>query len=207
MQEKKSIFVDVLGWIMIILSAGALIISIGQNIIINFVFNDNTFAPGMSNGTDGLASSIFQNMRIILAVFALIILYALIISIAFLKRKEWGRVGLILLFGLIIMYNVASLIMQWTIINNVETESPPFNSDFEKMATAIKAFTAILVIGLSVLLGWLIKKISSKKIAAEFKVIKIDDEQLPMDDLDVTTNENSNRNDDGPQLFLNEGVG
>jgi hypothetical protein len=193
MQEKKSVFVEVFGWIMIAFSTGALILTILENFLMNIVFNDDDLAP------------IIHDFTISFIVYSFIILCALIISIAFLKRKEWGRIGLIMLFVFIIIFINVVLIGLW--LFDDPNHSYFFLEYFEDLLAIISAGITIFMIGFSVLLVWLIIKLSSKKIAAEFKVNKLEKVQPTKNDLAVNDNEENQNQDEDNQIWLYNGVG
>jgi hypothetical protein len=201
MQKNKSIYVDILAWMMIVLSACALISSIVY-VLINFSFSDGAH---MNKGADGDIDSFY-----LWIFFAVICLF---ISIAFLKRKEWGRIGLIMLFGFIIIFNIVGLIVLWQSINSWSFEFSLqipllfFEPIIGLGIFIISMIISFLVIALSVLLGWLIIMLSSKKIAAEFKVNKLEKVQPTKNDLTVKDNEENQNQDEDNQIWLYNGVG
>ncbi len=187
MSEKKSTFVNVLGWILIIISGFSLLISIIENIMVNTVMPEFEMPDPIptNNITDSLSVYktfesieisnelgdfpffLFSNIKLIVALFGLLILTSFIISIAFLKRKNWGRLGLIILFLIGIAYSIAGLIFQWIFIESIDDGFPHFYNIFGEMMLLMKIFTAVIAIGLSVLFGWIIKKLTSKEIKDE----------------------------------------
>jgi hypothetical protein len=107
----------------------------------------------------------------------------LIAAIGVLFRKEWARRLLIGFMVLGILYKCAATIMQWMVPLSTYTNFPlPPHTPPETMATmqsfmsmmqpfiiAMRIFSIISAIVVSVLLGWIIHRLSSTRIRAEFQ--------------------------------------
>ncbi|MGH8108055.1 MAG: hypothetical protein ACREO1_04955 [Arenimonas sp.] len=174
---NKSTFVTVLAWIFICLSGFATLISILQNIMIQFMFAgaDMQAAMDASRQTEDLpfmARFMIENFRwFFLAVFVLSA-STLTCSIGLLKRKNWGRIGLITILSLGIAWNILGFAMQVAMLTS-PTYMPPdpnneFQSQFQIMSYIILAFGGAMAVGLSVLHGWIIKRLVSPGIKLEF---------------------------------------
>ncbi len=163
-ETNKSNFITVLSWILIVLSGMGLLMSIMQNIVINFMFE--TPMPKSFSGETGIAGFISSNLNLFILIMAVLILISLISAIGLLKRKNWARIIYTGLFGLGIIYMVATIITQWTVMNNVVEHSP--KDDFGNAFYLVRIFMTIFLIGLSVLFGWLILKLNTNKIKKEF---------------------------------------
>lgn len=170
MENKESVFVNVLGWIMIIFCGFGLLISVLQNIMINVAFPIEEMQESLNNTSSpgGFPTFLFSNIRLVFVLFGIVILAGLIISVAFLKRKNWARIGLIILFGIGIIYNLGSLIYQWLFIDSINNDFPQSQNDFGNMMLIMKIFMTLFTFGFIVLFAWLIKKLTSENIKLEF---------------------------------------
>jgi hypothetical protein len=184
MKNKRLIFIDVVGWILTIFSGIGLLIVTFQNIMINFIFppDDLEKITNHVSSTEGISSFVFQNPKITIAILGLITLYAFMSSIAFLKRKEWARQSLIALFSIGILYNILSLIAQWSMMKSMNNSISQIDDNFERMSNFVYLFSVVFSAGLSIIFGWLIVKISSKKIREEFMSNSTSQLNLPTDE-------------------------
>jgi len=170
----KSKFVTILAWIFIALSGFATFISIMQNIMIFFMFRmgqmneafkDPKFAQEMPKGFQFM----FSNVRLFFLGFLLISVITLISSIGLLKRKNWARLIFISLMVLGILWNLGGIILQnFMMPKFTEFPNAPVAPDLEKMLLVMRIFSALMLIGFSVLFGWIIKKLISEEIREEF---------------------------------------
>lgn len=113
--EVKSNFVTVFAWLMIVFNGFGLFISIMQNIIIAFVFKLNEFDTAFKNMGDmseGFPRFLLKNIRVLLPLLGVFILFAFISSIKLLKRKEWARKSFLFLLGFGILYTIGGTVFQ-----------------------------------------------------------------------------------------------
>jgi hypothetical protein len=172
--RKKSTFVNVLAWIFIIFGGFATFIGILQNILIHVMFPKDFMNQGIQQTKNAEQVPAFVNFMI--NHFDLVFLFFLIVStisfisaIALLKRKNWARIVFIILLALGILWNVGAIAMMFTMFNTVPAiagkATPP---GFEKMMLIMKIASLIMVVGISSLFLWVIKKLTSAPIKAEF---------------------------------------
>ena len=168
----KSNFVNVFAWLMIVFNGFGLLISIMQNIIFAFIFKigefDSVFKD-MGDMPKGFPTFLFKNIRVLLPLIGLFILFAFISSIGLLKRKEWARKSFLFLLGFGILYTLAGTVFQ-TVFMRSMFHSTDMPSEFSFISTFFMIFMIIFSIGFIFLFGWLIKKMSSDKIKAEFNL-------------------------------------
>ena len=91
-------------------------------------------------------------------------------AIALLKRKNWARIIFIVLLSAGIIFNVVGLILQFTMLSSINefTGGHTLPPEFQNMVNVMKIALAIMVIAISALFGFLIKKLCSPSIKAEF---------------------------------------
>lgn len=173
-QSERSTFVSVLAWIFIILGGFVTLISLLQNIMIavmfpveemNRTFND----PQFQEQTPFFFRLIFSNIRLFFFSFLIISGTTVVSAIGLLKRKNWARIIFILVMGLGIGWNVLSLVIHTSMFSTMPDIPPEaVNGEFITMMTIMKVFMFILAMGLSYLCLWIIYKLTTPDIKAEF---------------------------------------
>lgn len=169
----QSTFVTVLAWIFIALSGLATFIAILQNVVINTVFPfeqmDATLAKDAS--TPAMALFLFGHLRLIFfAVFA-VSATTLAAAIGLLKRRNWARLGFIALLSLGIVWNVVGLVVQHAMLGAApptQNVPPELAADFQAMSSRMFVVGAVMAAGFSLLYGWLILRLASPAVRAEF---------------------------------------
>lgn len=151
--DGKSRFVTNVAWIFIIITGFTTLISILQNIVVNMVSPNNI--KGTLNQPEAVKLFIF-------VVFAFS-LTTLISSIGLLNRKNWARLVFITILILGIIWNLSSRFLPGVMMLKMSAEVAK-----QEGAQVFQIFTAIIAIGMSVLFGWIAKKLVSKKIKQEF---------------------------------------
>ena len=171
-QQKQSAFVTVLAWIFIALAGFATFISIFQNIMIWTLFPVEEMNKAFEDSQEQVPFFInfmFANIRFIVLGIFIVCGTTFVSAIGMLKRKNWGRLIFIAVMGLGIGWNIFALIIQNAMMASMpdfpfaEMETPIFI-----MITIMKIITFVFVVAFSYLFGWLIYKLTSPKIKAEF---------------------------------------
>ncbi|RDS83316.1 hypothetical protein [Dyella psychrodurans] len=180
----RSTFVTVLAWIFIGFTGFASLISLMQNLMLQLIFvplmqqqhvpMSQNLPPGMPVQMGWMFDHLFWMFRI----FLLLSLSVLTASIGLLLRKEWARKLFIGLMAFGILYQIGGLFFQWWYMSAVFDHFPmPPNPkpDVEQMMqvmrgfmNVIRIFTMLMSVGISILLGWIIKKLVSAPIRQEF---------------------------------------
>jgi hypothetical protein len=184
MPPVRSTFVTVLAWIFIGLTGFASFISVLQNLMLQLVFvpliaqQHAQFSQGMPPGMPVQVGWVFDHMIWLFRFFLLMSLSVLTASIGLLLRKEWARKLFIGLMGFGILYQIAGVFFQWWYFSAVFNHLPmPPNPKpdaemvmqfMQNFLVVIRVFGAMMAIGISILLGWIIKKLASAPIRREF---------------------------------------
>jgi hypothetical protein len=171
----KSNFVYVFAWLMIVFNGFGLLISIMQNIIFAFVFKMGEFDSIFKDIGDmqkGFPTFLFKNIRLLLPLLGIFILFAFISSIGLLKRKEWARKSFLFLLGFGILYTIAGTVIQIIFMKSM-FHGNDMPSEFGFITSFFKIFTIIFSLGFIFLFGWLFKKLSSGKIKEEFMPVTV----------------------------------
>lgn len=183
----KSTFVTVVAWIFIVLSGFATFISLLQNVmfgimprdLLNSTMQDTTLAQMMPSS----ARFMFAHFQLIVVLVFILCLITLLSSIGLLRRRNWARLVFIGLLGLGILYNIAGLVLQETMMSSF---TPPFPMDsvfradstfrqtsqqFAQMMTGMRVVMFIFAVGFAALFAWIIAKLLSRPIREEFGVV------------------------------------
>jgi len=170
----KSTFVTVVGWIFAVLSAFGLLIMVFEGLMMKLMFANGQFADAFASVQDNAEIPAFsrwgfEHLWLILIGIATYIAIELVFSIGLLRRRNWGRVGFMVLMMLATLYNVVSVVVSFFFFDLM-----PFPNDAEIMAQAKTffypaiAFNDILSLAFAVLFVWIAWKLTTPKIRAEF---------------------------------------
>lgn len=171
---QRSTFVNVLAWIFIVLGGFATFISILQNIMIRVMFRKEEMAQAMKQAENAkeipaVANFMFNHVDLFFLFFLVVAAASVVSAIALLKRKNWARIAFIVLMSLGIVWNLGGLAMQFTMFSSMpEVAGKGAPPGFETMMHVMQIASVIMVIALSSLFGWIIKKLTSEPIKSEF---------------------------------------
>jgi hypothetical protein len=185
---SRSTFVTVVAWIFIGIAGFTSIFALMESVVMQMVVlplrQQNAFpTPLLPANMPVLSTWLFAHILWICGVAFFLALVMLIAAIGVLFRKEWARRLLIGFMVLGILYKCAATIMQWMVPLSTYANFPlPPHTPPETMATmqsfmsmmqpfiiAMRIFSIISAIVVSVLLGWIIHRLSSTRIRAEFQ--------------------------------------
>ncbi len=170
--ESRSTFVTVLAWIFIVGAGFATFVSIMQVIMVSTMFSGEEF-HFMPGEAPTMAKFMSQYFHLFIYGFFGVTLFTFVSSFALLKRKNWARLSFIVILAFGILWQVGGLIMQFAMFSNIPTPSEGEGfEDFERMRNIIRWFSFAIAIGISGLFAWIIKKLSSQQIVAEFTLNK-----------------------------------
>jgi hypothetical protein len=178
----KSTFVNGLAWIFIVLSGFATLMGILQNILVHLMFSPEIQASMQASVEAAYktkdASAITQFM---LRNFKWIFLFSLIIpatlfisSIGLLKRKNWARLLFIAIMAFGIFWNICGFVLNLAMfptMSDMSSNTPPdLKAHFATFSIVTTVIGGIIALGISILLGWIIKRLISPDIKQEFQV-------------------------------------
>ena len=166
---QRSTFVTVLAWLLIAFAGFATLIGIMQNIMIHTMMPVDRLpvdAPGMER-MPGVFRFMLSNVQLFFLSFLVLSAVALVSAIALLKRKNWSRLVFIGLFGLGILWNIAGVVLQQVMMSSMPKPAGA-SPEFENAATFMLIFGVLLAAAFSALFGWLMFKLLSRRVRAEF---------------------------------------
>lgn len=170
----KSGFVNVLAWIFIVISGFATFISILQNIMIFLLFPRDQMREVMQQAPNAGQIPVFtrlmmSHMEWFFFGFFLVSAVTLVSAIGLIKRKNWARLLFIALMALGIVWNLGGLGLQFTMFSSMQNmahkAAPP---EFQTMMTIMKVAMVLIALAVSALFAWIIRKLTSPPIKAEF---------------------------------------
>jgi hypothetical protein len=176
----RSTFVNVLAWIFIGLSSFSVLMSILQNVMMHVLFRGPEFermmqAAGDEPRTPAFALFMFDYLYVFMALALLLAIATLVASIGLLRRRNWARLLFVGLMALGIVWNIGGFLVQlWMFpsMPDMGGDMPDeFEGNFQLMFVAIMVFGGFMALGFSVLFGWIIKRLLSPPIVAEFLAI------------------------------------
>ena len=179
-EAPRTSFVTVVAWIYIAMSGLGVFVLVIELILFNTVIPlDQMHEAWMKAQRDlqfpAIFGWFFDHLRFFFSVFLALALFKLISAIALLQRRNWARLVFIGIFALGILWNVVGTVLQQFSVSWVPTIPHPQNApaDFDLVMTAmmtwIRIVSAFFAIAFTVLFAWLIKKLLSPPIVAEFR--------------------------------------
>lgn len=174
-EQSKSSFVTVVAWIFIVLAGFATFISLLQNIMTQIIFPKEEIAMsieqmGANNQMPGYAQFMFQHFDKVFLLFLLVSTVVLFSSIALLKRKNWARIVIVILLSIGILWNIIGVVLQFIVykgFSDIFGSQAPV-SEFQTMMIIIQIFMFFFAIALSLIFGFIVKKMCSKQVKTEF---------------------------------------
>lgn len=175
--DGRSEFVTVLAWVFIGLSGLATLIAVLQYLMFGMMMS---FAPMQDAMNDAqargdvppAAAFMFGHFRQLIGAFFLLSLITLIASVGLLKRRNWARLLFICLMALQIAGSIAGLFLQRLLLAGMPVlppnMPPDFSSQMERMMSGMQVVGAIFTLGFCVLYGWIIYRLMSAPVRAEF---------------------------------------
>ena len=178
----RSSFVTVVAWIFMVLSGFATFVGALQNLMIrsmpfdqfNTILQDSTAASQIP----GPARFMFSHFQLFVLVTFIFSLLMFVSSLGLLRRRNWARLVFMGLLVLGIVYMLAGLFVQQSFMSSFNTsfgaatqQDSVFRAttdQFRSMLTAMRVFMIVFSLGIAGLFGWIVARLSSAKVRAEF---------------------------------------
>ncbi|PLY03937.1 MAG: hypothetical protein C0622_03585 [Desulfuromonas sp.] len=173
--RQQSTFVSVLAWIFIVIAGFSTFVGLLQNVMVWTIFQMEPMTEAQSqmeqaDDVPAIFNFVFNHFELFFLLTLCVSAFTLISAIGLLKRKNWARVAFIWIMALGIFWNLLSLIIQFYMFSTI----PEFSSEqavppeFETMMIIMRIATVVMVVALSGLFGFIIKKLCSQQIKVEF---------------------------------------
>jgi len=175
---QRSTFVTVLAWIFIVLSGFATFVSLMQNVMVFSIFQAPEFTDAMDKANRAPNAPPFAAFftRYFFVFFVFIFLMSaatLASSIGLLWRRNWARIVFIVLMAFGIFWNLVGLAITGAIMwfmPGIPTGIHPAAATFAWMMGAMMVFNVVIALGFCALFFWIIRRLRSPEIRAEFGV-------------------------------------
>lgn len=176
----RSTFVSVVGWIFLAFASLGVVMGLLQNLMLHTVFPADVFerladmpsAPGMPP----FLPAMFAHFKLIAALALGLSVLKLVASAGLLQRRDWARWLFIGLLGFGILSSLGGIALQaWVTMGMHEQFSmlqqsrPEGMPDMTAILVTISVFSALLSLGFVALYAWIIKRLLSAPVAAEFR--------------------------------------
>ncbi|UHQ18727.1 hypothetical protein LVB87_11070 [Lysobacter sp. KIS68-7] len=171
----KSSFVTAVAWIWIAMSGLSAFVAFVQTIFAGVLLPGQNFEHAMAEASTSsdpqiqFATSLFHWFPWITGVMFLSSIVSLVASIGLLHRRNWGRLLFIAMLLLTIVSQIAGLAVQQKIFSMLpaipqDEGAPPIAMFIHVLRTA----SIVLTLAFALVFGWIIKRLLSPPIAAEF---------------------------------------
>lgn len=175
----RSTFVTVLAWVFIGLAGFATLISVLQNVMLQWLFlpamqHAQAAAP-LPPGLPAPMQWLFAHFAWFFRAFLLVSATTLIAAVGLLRRHEWARQLFIGLMGFAIVYQILGLAWQWWIMGSMPAFMQASGTPADMGAVmhgfirAMQVFGSLTALGFCVLFGWIIRRLRSAQVRDEFR--------------------------------------
>lgn len=166
----QSSFVTVLAWVMIAFGVFGILMSLLQNVLVNMFLPVLESVIPLTGPAEALPIAFFRVAMLTALAFSVFMTYG---AYALLKRRNWARILYIVMFifnAILHVLVAAAFGLGFSLIDlpagDTELMSPEIQSALRAMAIAL----AILMFAMAVGYVWLVHRLRSPAIAAEFGV-------------------------------------
>lgn len=173
--SPPSAFVTAVAWVFIVLSALATLVSIVQNIMIYTFFPADQVQASFAQAHQQQqmppgAMFVFEHIRVLITSILVITSSTLVASIGLLRRHNWARILFVVLLVLGIAWNIGGVFWNWIVFLSMPVSQAPSaaQTQFKIISKVIMFFSVGTAIGMSLLFGWMIKRLISPAIRREF---------------------------------------
>ena len=169
---KRSTFVNVIAWFGIATGACATPIAVIQTLMLG------TLAPQLQAALESQELSqlpapvrlLFANFELLFQAFLVGSVVTLVVSIGLLKRKNWGRLGVIALLGVAIVQQFVLFWIQMSMGSTVAAPGEEAMPELHAAMVMMQVVGGVLTVVQVGVCAWLIWKLQTPEIRAEFGV-------------------------------------
>ena len=162
----QSSFVTTVAWVFIVLGGLLTATTAMQNILIQTFPFPRPLPSDPDAEVRSVFSTFFENgVRIYFFAVFLVSVGLLGSAIGLLRRRNWGRIGILFVLWGGIVWIVLSCGLMLEMISRPNTKIPP-----EMRGAMLMTFvvTGLLAVGVAVVFGWLIRRLTSEAVRREF---------------------------------------
>lgn len=169
-------FVTAVAWIFIVLSGFGVVIALGQLLALLFWpplvevldhYRDTAVAQGEAAAMSAL---VLDNLAWMMLSNLFVSMIVLIAAIGLLKRFNWARLLFVVMLGLIILWAAGSVFMLWQAAPfDAAAIAPAYQPALRTPGTGSLLFGTVFTLLVCLLIGWVIKRLCSARVRAEFQ--------------------------------------
>lgn len=177
--QKKSVFVNVIGWILVALSAIGLLTSFLQYVVVQVFQGGRVFesAPGEFKMFFGQWLILFNNLGSVLLVHMIVCIAFLVGALAMISRRNWGRWLVIFLFCLQVLFALLRPFLMRALMDDAtgSIKLPDQNFPFDpqefanRLSLMLEVFMFLFSLLYSSLVGWIVYRLTRPTVAMEFR--------------------------------------
>ena len=169
-QSQRSTFITVLAWVFIVLAGLATLISALQNVLLSTMgaFDLPVKHGPLEEQAPAAVRFMAEHVRLFFLSFFGLSAFTLASSVGLLRRKNWARIAFVLILCLGIFWNVGGVLFQELAFPAAGVVAPDAPPGFQDAQGIMLVFTFAIAIGLSLLFAWLIWRLLSTRVRAEF---------------------------------------
>jgi hypothetical protein len=162
--SQQSSFVTGLAWTLIVFNALGVLVLLLQNAALNLILP--TLLESAPEGQE-MALGLFRATGFVFLAFSVFLTYA---AYALLKRRNWARVTYVIVFALAIVSHVMSALALGLGLAAGDAlgtmlQGPPGS---EGIVRSMMIAFIVILLAMAVVFGWLIKRLRSPAVKAEF---------------------------------------
>jgi hypothetical protein len=177
----RSSFVSVVAWTFIAIAGFASFIAVLQALMFVFVFPAGLFPPPESaKGLEEMPAFfrfMFQHIKWFFVCFWTLSIVTLVCAIGLLRRHNWARLAFVAIMAIGIVWNLSGIWLQGQMMSSFpkpplqDPHAAAFQAGFETMMTIMRFAMAAFAIAISALFAWIIKRLVSRSVKAEFDAL------------------------------------
>ena len=173
--SSRSTFVTVTAWVFIVIASFSTLISVLQNVMLNIMTSFENIPPPrgpLAEQMPAYVGFMAEHVRLFFLSFLIVSVATLAAALGLLRRKNWARLTLIGILSIGVAWNVAAFILQQRIFSSADGVRPnapsAFSAEFDQMTSVMLVFSTVMAAGFALLFAWLIKRLLSRPVRAEF---------------------------------------
>ena len=177
----RSTFVTVVAWTFIAIAGFASFIAVLQALMFLFVFPADQFpSPESAKGLEEMPAFfrfMFQHIKWFFVFFWTLSVVTLVCAIGLLRRKNWARLAFVAIMAIGIAWNLSGIWLQEQMMSSFpkphvqDPRAAEYQAGFETMMTIMKFAMAAFAIAISALFAWIMKRLVSRSVKAEFDAL------------------------------------
>lgn len=166
--RPQSKFVTLVAWIGILFSAVSTAIGALENALVWLFVPLDAFEAEMTRQLPGLPLPILRSFHWIVLAFWIASLVTLVASVGLLRRREWARIAFIVLLAASALATIVLTVGESAMMDALFADAGALPDDVQRAKAIVTILMWLLNVVIVVAHGWMIWKLLSPSIRAEF---------------------------------------